>query len=360
MKLNNEKIINYVLVASSFQILESFLPHPIPAVRLGLANLISLVALINYGFKFAIKVVIARTLLSSLFLGTFLSVSFFLSFFSGIVSTFVMWLFFLISYFSFLKLSCLGISVIGAVTHNLTQILIVYLLFIPQKTIFWITPFLIFFGVVSGSINGWIGSVVVKKLNEKKFDQNKIIETTTKITPLFLSTSEIFWLVFLFFLLFVGLFLKSVGVLGIMMITLFFTYLFLRKDINKFLFSLKNILWILIFAFFVPLFSIKSENSVFDFIFFSVSKEGLISGVVYVLRILNVMLISNLVSQIYNKEKFIAFLKKFIFFDKELAEILAMSFYCLPEFLNNLRTKLKFSDFKSFLKNISWVIIEYF
>ncbi|HHY78606.1 MAG TPA: Gx transporter family protein, partial [Clostridiales bacterium] len=68
-------------------------PVPVPGVKLGLANIISLITIILFGYKEAVVVVTIRTLLGSLF-GGGLS-SFMYSLAGGLLSTSVMALMYL-------------------------------------------------------------------------------------------------------------------------------------------------------------------------------------------------------------------------------------------------------------------------
>jgi len=84
-----------------------------------------------------------------------------------------MMIFFSQKIFSF---SILGISVIGAVSHNLTQLVIVRFLIIKSNSIFHLVPFLILFGIIGGMIIGYLGyyfSIKIKTvLNSKQAIKN--------------------------------------------------------------------------------------------------------------------------------------------------------------------------------------------
>jgi heptaprenyl diphosphate synthase len=67
----NTQIAFLVACASVLQILESLIPNPIPGVRLGLANMITLVALVDLGVGAAVEIAVLRTVCSSFILGTF-------------------------------------------------------------------------------------------------------------------------------------------------------------------------------------------------------------------------------------------------------------------------------------------------
>ncbi|MEW6041939.1 MAG: Gx transporter family protein [Elusimicrobiota bacterium] len=153
--------------ASVFQIMESFIPHPIAGVRLGLANMITLIALVTLGFRAALEIAVIRTLISSFVLGTFLSPSFILSFSGAVASAAVMGLAFRLTTLTRrVLISVVGISLIGSIVNNLTQISVVYLLLIKNKGIFFLIPWLGVSAVVMGWLNGIIAARVLKELQE--------------------------------------------------------------------------------------------------------------------------------------------------------------------------------------------------
>ena len=104
--------------------------------------------------------------ISSLILGTFLTPSFILSFSGSMISTLMMALFYKLSTSNFrIRFSLIGISVIGSLSHNFTQIILVYLLFIRSKGVLLLWPWLALSGVIMGVITGLIVVQVCKKLD---------------------------------------------------------------------------------------------------------------------------------------------------------------------------------------------------
>jgi len=61
----------FVSQALILSIVESWIPipSPVPGVKLGLANIITVITIIFFGFREAVSVVIARCVLSSIFGG---------------------------------------------------------------------------------------------------------------------------------------------------------------------------------------------------------------------------------------------------------------------------------------------------
>lgn len=163
----------YALALHGF---EHLIPTPIPWLRLGLANIITLVALLLYGFRASMMVTIIRVLLASIFKGTFLGPSFILSLGGGVASTAAMGFIYSISGSLF---GPVGLSLVGSVSHNLTQLLLAYFLFIQRiEAIIIITPIILLIGTFTGVANGIVSELLIKKLlkKEDKNLQNVILE----------------------------------------------------------------------------------------------------------------------------------------------------------------------------------------
>jgi energy-coupling factor transport system permease protein len=134
--------------------------------------LITLVALVNIGFRVALQVALTRVLISSFVLGTFLSPSFMLSFSGALVSTLLMGLFFKLSTGGYrARFSIIGISIIGSLGHNITQLSLAYLLLVKNSAILLLWPWLFLSGVIMGLITGQIAIQVCKKLNTSFFSE---------------------------------------------------------------------------------------------------------------------------------------------------------------------------------------------
>ena len=157
----------YALALHGF---ESLLPTPIPWLKLGLSNIITLVALILYGFRTALLVTMIRIVLASILIGTFLGPAFILSAGGGIASVIAMGL--SIKLFKNL-FGAVGISLIGALFHNIAQLSLAYFLFIQRiEAIFIIAPLIVLIGSVTGIVNGIISDILIKNLLKK--DNEKI------------------------------------------------------------------------------------------------------------------------------------------------------------------------------------------
>jgi heptaprenyl diphosphate synthase len=154
--------------ASVLQVAESLLPHPLPGVRLGLANVMTLVALVELGAGPAIGLTVVRTLVSAMLLGTFLSPAFWMSFAGGITSTSVMVGLYLWSRrFPVVGFGLLGISVAGAATHMMAQVALVYLVFIRSPGVLLLWPWLGLGAVATGVLTGLVAAQAVDEVGSR-------------------------------------------------------------------------------------------------------------------------------------------------------------------------------------------------
>ena len=141
--------------------LEALLPLPTPWVKLGLANIMALIALIFLGFRAALEVTLLRILLGSVLGGTFLSPTFFLSLAGGLASVGIMGLLYRNGLKTF---SLIGISVAAAYAHTTAIFVCVYFLFIHQSVFFNLLPVFLTFSLVSGILTGMLANNIARHL----------------------------------------------------------------------------------------------------------------------------------------------------------------------------------------------------
>jgi heptaprenyl diphosphate synthase len=139
---------------------EKLIPSPIPWLRFGFVNILTLTTLLLYGLKAGMMVTLIRVFVSSLFAGTFLGPAFALSLGGGVASTFVMWT----ARVLFGRLfSPIGISLLGALAHNIVQLFLAYLLFVRRlEAILFISPIIVFLGIVTGTFNGIVTVLIMQ------------------------------------------------------------------------------------------------------------------------------------------------------------------------------------------------------
>ncbi len=143
-------------------IIETFIPKPVPFLRFGLANIIVLMLVVSRYYKEAIAVAILKTIAGGLFTGLLLTPGTLIGLTGSALSISMM---FLMMFFR-APCSIIGLSITGAVAHNIGQIIV--LTFIMQETgIFYLTPLLIVIGIVSGAFIGYIAHVFLVELEKR-------------------------------------------------------------------------------------------------------------------------------------------------------------------------------------------------
>ncbi len=148
-------------LAVAIYVIETFIPRPLPWLKFGFGNIIVLLTFYLLGFRFALLVTLLKSILGSLIIGNFFTPSFLFSISGGLVSLCVM----AVPLFLFPHLfSPLGISILGAVSHNLTQLLTASFVFIGRIEVFHLTPIFLMLSLVTGTITGIVSLFILKAL----------------------------------------------------------------------------------------------------------------------------------------------------------------------------------------------------
>ncbi len=152
-------------LAITIHIAEAALPSPLPGVKPGLANIVTLIAVYFFGWRIAVWVSLLRILVGSLIIGSFLSPTFFLSLSGAICSLFVLRLALWWSKrVPVLRFSTIGYSIMAAMAHMYGQFWVAYWLFIHHDGIFHILPILMTVSVIFGIVSGIIAKEVIRRL----------------------------------------------------------------------------------------------------------------------------------------------------------------------------------------------------
>lgn len=128
----------------------------IPGIKLGLANLVVLLALYRFGPREALLVSVARILLAGFLFGSLAGILYSLA--GGLLSFFVM-----LFLKKCLKMSLLSVSVAGGISHNLGQVLIAAWV-VENLNLLYYMSILFFAGLVTGALIGIVAGEVLKRL----------------------------------------------------------------------------------------------------------------------------------------------------------------------------------------------------
>ncbi len=148
-------------MAIFLSIAEHMIPKPLPWMRIGLANAITLYAFTIIKKREVFLIVLSRVLATSLLIGSFLSITFFLSI-TGAISSFIL----MYIFYTFLSrfFSLVGISVIGALTSNVAQLLLINTIFVQSRLSFYFLPFIMLFALIGGILSGLFGRFLVNNI----------------------------------------------------------------------------------------------------------------------------------------------------------------------------------------------------
>ena len=150
-----------VALAFTFSYLESLIPFNfgIPGVKLGLANLVVVVALYVMKPGEAFSIAIIRIFLAGLTFGNVYSLAYSLC--GGILSFIVMWL------VKRTKLSVIGVSMMGGICHNIGQITVAAIVMETARIVYYL-PVLIGAGLLTGLLLVVISNLIINRLEKIK------------------------------------------------------------------------------------------------------------------------------------------------------------------------------------------------
>ena len=148
----------FTALALIFSYVETLIPinFGIPGVKLGLANLIIVIALYKMRLREVYLLSIVRVLLSGFIFGNYFSIIYSLA--GGLLSLTVMAVFNLKDGFSIM-----GISIAGGVFHNVGQ-LIVAMLVVETFSVAYYVPVLLIAGMITGLLIGIVSNEMLKRL----------------------------------------------------------------------------------------------------------------------------------------------------------------------------------------------------
>lgn len=150
----------FVALAMILSYIESLIPIPfaVPGMKIGLANLVVIVALYVMDEKAAISISLIRVILVSF---TFANLSAMIFSLAGALCSIICML--------LLKrtgnYSVSGVSIVGAVSHNIGQLMVAMAVVNTVQVISYL-PILIIFGVTSGFLMGMLAIMVINRIKK--------------------------------------------------------------------------------------------------------------------------------------------------------------------------------------------------
>ena len=162
--IDDHRIAKLAAFAIALHMVEAVVPSPLPGVKPGIANIVTLYVLLQYDFATAAWVSILRVFASSLLLGPFMSPTFALSLSGAILSLGTLWA---AQHLPKRYFSAITLSILAAFAHIAGQLIVVRLWLIPHASVTYLIPIFAAAALFFGFING----LITKKLLYSKAQQ---------------------------------------------------------------------------------------------------------------------------------------------------------------------------------------------
>ena len=151
----DHRIAQLAAAAIGLALIDAVIPLPLPGIKPGLSNIVTLIVLARYGWTTAAWVTALRVIAGGLLLGQFLSPGFLMSLTGATFSLIVL------AFAIQLPASWFGPvswSILAAFAHIGGQLLLARLWLIPHNGLFYLVPFFATAALTFGIINGLIAS----------------------------------------------------------------------------------------------------------------------------------------------------------------------------------------------------------
>ncbi len=153
--LDDHRVAKLAALAIGLHLLESIMPSPLPGVKPGIANIVTLFVLYRFNFATAAWVSLIRVFATSLLLGNFLSPTFALSLGGAIMSLGILGL---AQYLPRQYFGPVSLSILAAFAHMIGQLILVRLWLIPHARLAYLVPLFMAAALLFGLINGIVTS----------------------------------------------------------------------------------------------------------------------------------------------------------------------------------------------------------
>ena len=157
----DRRIARHAAAAIVLTVAEAAIPLPLPGVKPGLANIVTLVVLARWGWREAVWVSLLRVLAGSLLLGQFLAPGFFLSLSGALASLLVLGM---ATHLPARWFGPVSHSILAAFAHIGAQLVVARLWLVPHDGVFYLLPVFALAAVVFGLVNGLVAAKLLAEL----------------------------------------------------------------------------------------------------------------------------------------------------------------------------------------------------
>lgn len=161
----DRRVARLAAAAVGLSLIDAAIPTPLPGVKPGLANIVTLLVLARYGWNTAAWVSGLRVVAGSLLLGQFLAPGFFLSLTGAVLSLAVLAM---ARHLPRRWFGPVSWSILAAFAHIGGQLLLARAWLIPHNGVFLLIPVFGAAALVFGTINGLIVARLLQEHNESE------------------------------------------------------------------------------------------------------------------------------------------------------------------------------------------------
>ncbi|MBA4742227.1 MAG: Gx transporter family protein [Azoarcus sp.] len=155
------RIARLAAAAIVLSVAEAAIPLPLPGVKPGLANIVILIVLLQWGWRDAVWVALLRVFAGSLLLGQFLAPGFFLSLAGSLTSLVMLGL---AVHLPRRWFGTVTLSLLAAFAHIGGQLVLARVWLVPHDGIFYLMPVFALAATVFGLVNGLVAGRLLRDL----------------------------------------------------------------------------------------------------------------------------------------------------------------------------------------------------
>jgi heptaprenyl diphosphate synthase len=294
-KYNIAQISFLIACGSVLQLAEGLISLPVPGVRIGLANISSIVALILFGAPAAFEVALFRPVITGLTNGTFLSPGFMLSLFGSVGSVAVMAPVFAVLGRSG-KRTIVIVSITGAVVHNLTELAVAYVWLIPHIGVLALAPFLLIPAVVGGYLVGWSANYVLDRIAAIKLDELLRMADREEAPPAAVAATlalrDKMKMAVAFFMILSTVFLSSLKAYAFLTLAVVVLIVCYRQTVSMHVGRLFRLWGVIAFSFLLPVVFSPAGPVLWQWHWLQITEPGIYQGGLFALRLIFLICIS--------------------------------------------------------------------
>ena len=156
----DRQVARLAAAAVGLSLVDAAIPTPLPGIKPGLANIVTLIVLDRYGWSTAVWVTGLRVVAGSLLLGQFLAPGFFLALTGSLLSLLTLGA---VHRLPKRWLGPVGWSALAAFAHIAGQLLLARAWLIPHNGVFLMAPLFAAAALIFGTINGLIAARLLRE-----------------------------------------------------------------------------------------------------------------------------------------------------------------------------------------------------